>query len=103
MSGINAFTPGITVVLSATTTTSRVALLPSTSYYRGGSLRVGSISTNANCFIKFGDSTVVATTSDMVIPLGTVEIFTVPVNATHVAAITSAGTAILNLTLGEGI
>jgi hypothetical protein len=44
------------------------------------------VATNQKCFIKFGDSTVTATSADMVFPLG-VEVLAVPFGVTHIAVI----------------
>jgi hypothetical protein len=44
------------------------------------------ISTSGNCFVRFGDNTVTATSNDMLFPIGT-EIFTMEPSWTHVACI----------------
>ena len=49
------------------------------------------VSATGNCFVAFGDSTVVATTSDVLFPAG-VEVFSVDPSWTHVAFI-QAGAA----------
>lgn len=56
----------------------------------------------AECYIKFGDSTVVATTADMPVASGSTELFTKG-GATHVAFITASGTALVSFTNGEGM
>ena len=53
-------------------------------------------------YIKFGDSTVTATLTDMPVASGATETFTKG-SATHVAFITSAGTAAVAFTNGEGV
>src|SRR5688500_609681 len=59
---------------------------------------------DAVCFIDFGTSGVAAVSSGASMRLGpgAIEVFTVPLNATHVAAKTAAGTATLYITPGEG-
>jgi hypothetical protein len=52
---------------------------------------------NTDCFIIFGDSTVVATSSDALFTAG-VEAFKVPDGATHVAAIQESSSGIMTLT-----
>lgn len=91
------FTPGATVNIAATTTTGRVAL-PTT-----GAAQVAVVNDGATtAFVKFGNSTVEATTSDTPILAGSVRGFTVPSNATHVAAIMSSSTATVYFTMGDG-
>lgn len=54
-------------------------------------------------FVAFGNSLVVATTTEsMPIMAGSVEVFGVG-NATHIAAVTAANTTTLYVTLGDGI
>jgi hypothetical protein len=57
--------------------------------------------TSAVCFIKFGGSTVTATTADMPIPPGAVEVFSIG-DATYIAGITGGGTGTLYATPGFG-
>lgn len=63
-------------------------------------------SSNELAFIAFGtdDVTAVGGTSapDIPVPPGTVQTFTCPAWATHVAAITDSGTAALYILTGEG-
>jgi hypothetical protein len=59
-------------------------------------------------FIRFGDSTVTATSADVPIPSGAIEVmsFTVPeqdVTGAYMAAITASGTATVYFTTGVGI
>lgn len=62
---------------------------------------VSSPTANAIAFIEFGDSTVVAVAATgMPITPGTVMVFSVGANVTHMAAIGSAGT--LYVTCGHG-
>jgi hypothetical protein len=53
------------------------------------------------CYVRFGDETVEATTADMLIGPNQPELFRIGA-ATHVAAITSSGTAVLSITAGDG-
>lgn len=94
-----------TAPLAATTTTGRIALggTPRTAAFQVRVKNAGA----AEAFIRFGDSTVAATSADMSIASGGVEVFTIsnpgtrPV--THVAAITTSGTAALSFTTGQGV
>jgi hypothetical protein len=54
-------------------------------------------------FLAFGDSTVVATTSGMSMPPGSLDVVTLPAGTTHVAALTEAGTANVRICLGAGV
>lgn len=61
----------------------------------------------AQCYIRAGDSTVVATTSDTWLVPGVVEVFDLADSAnggtfTHIAGITASGTATLRITTGSG-
>lgn len=44
------------------------------------------VAANGNCYIAFGNSSVVATANDMLFPVGS-ELFVIPPAATHVAVI----------------
>lgn len=90
------FSPIATASLAVTTSTGRVALAADAS-----SVRLYNAGT-ATAFVKFGDSSITAATTNMPIPAGVVETFRPPGGATHVAAITSSGTATLYVTSGEG-
>jgi hypothetical protein len=85
-----------TATISATTVTARAAV-----DQHSNSARVVNAGT-ATAFLKFGDSTVEATTTDMPILSGATETFTKGA-ATHIAAITASGTATVYLTSGEGL
>lgn len=95
---LNPFTPGGSVTLPATTSSANVAL-PT---LKGNQALIYAPAANAAAFIKFGDSTVAAATTDIAIPPGFNRIFTIPSGATHVAAITGASTATLYFTTGDG-
>jgi len=59
--------------------------------------------TDADCFYKIGDSTVVATTSDTPLKSSVVEVFDYNQGGhTYIAAITATGTATLRITAGDG-
>jgi hypothetical protein len=87
-----------TASLAVTTSSDRVAITGNPTQVR---LRTNGA--DAVAFITFGDSTVTAATATG-IPLGpgAIEVFSVPLNATHIAAITASGTATLYVTPGEG-
>ena len=78
------FTPGPTVTLAATATSGRVAIP-----LNAGSVRLANPGASV-VFVRFGDGTVAATTSDMPILPGTAEAFSVG-GVSHVAGICSAG------------
>jgi hypothetical protein len=97
-----AFAPaGNTVSLAVTTATARVAL---TAPATAGAYQVRLYNAGtATAFVTFGTVTangVVATS--MPIPSGGIEVFSVASTVTHVAAITSSGTATLYATTGYG-
>lgn len=95
----NPFTPGATVTLAVTTSTGNVALgVPLIEKQ----VRIASLAANAAAFIRFGSSTVTAAVTDVPILPGTVTIFSVGADVTHVAAITGASTATLYFTSGQG-
>lgn len=92
--------PAATTNLAVTGTTGSVALPDATP----SQVRLWTVSTDAVCFIAFGDVTVVATTAaGMPFANGLTEVLSVPVGATYIAAITATGTATLYITPGEGI
>ena len=86
-----------TVTLSATTTTSRVAISGSDS---PGEYRVYNAGTVA-VFIRTGNSSVNAVVTDMPLAPGALEVLTL--RGTHVAGITASGTASVSFTPGDGI
>lgn len=97
------------VSLSASTTSARVALpvsAPTAEGLGNGTRRmvaIASRTSDADVYVRFGDSTVTATTAaGALVHGGQVRGFTVPVGATHVAAITASGTATVNIVPGSG-
>ena len=96
MSTFQSFTPAANASISVTTTTGNVAISGT-----GGTLRLANV-TSVECFVKVGESTVVATTSDFSVPGNTVAFISVPNTATHVAAITASSTATLRISRGDG-
>lgn len=85
--------------LSVSNTTSRVQLPGS----RPVQVRLRTLSTDADCFLEFGDVTVTAATATgYAFGGGSIEVITIPVNASYVAAITTSGTATLYIHSGEG-
>jgi predicted GH43/DUF377 family glycosyl hydrolase len=76
---VQALYPSINVSLNVTNVSSRVAMADPISLVR--------IAASVDCYMKFGDSTVTATTSDMLFPAGA-EIFSVEdPRITHIAAL----------------
>jgi hypothetical protein len=100
------FTPyaAATKALSVSNSTANVQLPSSTRQ-----VMLTTNSTDALCFIEFGGSSVTAvvpsggTLGGTPLNGGDAQMFTVPINATYVAAITSSGTATLYITPAEGI
>lgn len=87
--------------LSVTTSSARVAI-------SGGGPDVRVVNETAQgAFVRFTDSAGNATTSDMFIPGGAVEVYNIPDPTgglhTHIAAITSTGSTTLRFTSGRGI
>lgn len=54
-------------------------------------------------YVKFGDSSVAATTSDIPVGAGVTEVMDVPFGATHIAAIGTGATGSFKVTPGIGI
>lgn len=94
------FSPGATAKITVAATTARVALSQQRGPFQVRVCNLGS----AAAWIAFGDGTVVATTSDMPIPAGHVEYFTVGDNAIvpYVAAIAAGTTGDIAFTIGRG-
>ena len=95
------FAPGNTVKITVAAASGRVALQERRGPFQ---VRVCNLGT-ATAWIKFGDGTVAATTSDLPIPgNGFTEVITVnPDTATpYVAAIAAAATGDIAFTLGGG-
>lgn len=94
---MSAFTPGPTVTLSATATSSSSALSGT------GSQVVFQNAGPNTVFVTFGSSTVTATTANFPVLNGQSLQLTRPADSTHVAAICAATqTATLYVTPGEG-
>lgn len=93
-----------TQALSVSNASSRVALPANTRQ-----VLLTTIANDALCFVEFGGSAVVAvvpsggTLGGTPINGGDAQMFSVPINATYLAAITASGTASLYITPGEGI
>lgn len=102
------FTPGDTVALQVTTASARVALPnPSTG---PRTIMITEALGLEIAFIAVGDDTVTATVPTNATPVkgfailpGSKEPITVAPGQTHLAAVTSTGTATLYLTSGDGI
>jgi len=101
MSLMPPFTPGPTTSASSSGSASAATALPCV----GQQARIVSASggTQVLAFIKFGDSTVAATTSDTPIIPGSDQIFTPPSVATHFSVIAaSASATTIRVTSGIG-
>jgi len=100
------FTPyaASTQALSVSSASARVALPLSTRQ-----VMITTIVNDPMCFVEFGTSGVTAvvpsggTVGATPVNGGDAQMFSVPLNATHVAAITASGTATLYITPGEGL
>ncbi len=98
MPSLSPITPSGTVSRTVTAASANVALAKSGL----SQLMVTSAATNAIAFINVGTSNAVtAAVTDTPILPGTVQVFTIPFDATHVAAIGTTGTT-LYFTVGEG-
>lgn len=86
---------GAGTTLAVTTTSSRSAL-PQTQDGVNGNPRYVRVLPEAACYIKFGDSGVVATLNDILVQPNMAEVFSVR-GCTNVAAITRTGTANVNV------
>jgi len=100
------FTPiSPTVNLSATSSSSRVAKTPLPTNSGGATHEIRLVNTGTvTVFVEFGDSTVTAAvaTGLPILP-NTVEAFMLSASQTHIAGITSSGTATLYATTGLGV
>jgi len=96
MSTFQPFTPATNASLSVTTSTGRAAATGN-----GTTLRIANVAAT-ECFIKLGDSTVTATTSDFSMPANSVALLAASGAITYVAAITASGTATLRISRGDG-
>lgn len=96
MSTFQSFTPAANASISVTNTTGRAAISGT-----GATLRLANVST-VECFVKVGDSTVEAATTDFSVPANSQVFISVPNTATHVAAITAASTTTLRISRGDG-
>ncbi len=94
----NPLTPAGTASLSVSSVTSNVALAKATN-----TVMVTAPAGGAVCFIAFGTSAVTAAVTDTPILPGSVQTFSVPGTATHVAGITASSTQTLYFTSGEGV
>ena len=65
-------------------------------------LRVCTAASSALMYVKFGDSSVVATSNDMALPGGVVEIFQLSANDTHMSVISSGSSNTVYATIGLG-
>jgi hypothetical protein len=100
------FTPyaAATQALAVTSASARVALPLGTRQ-----VMLSTILNDSMCFVEFGGSSVTAvvpsgaTLGGTPLNGGNAQVFSVPIGATNVAAITSSGTATLYITPAEGL
>ncbi len=102
MPALAPFTPGNTKIITVAATTASLALPTG-----GDQVLISSIAANAIAFVNFGDSTVTVViptgTQQAGTPIlpGTVQTFTIPNGATHIATIGTTSN-ILYVTRGDG-
>jgi 2-methylaconitate cis-trans-isomerase PrpF len=102
---MQAFAPGDTAILAATTATARVQI---PNHNGAGERQVRLYNAgSATVFVKIGGSTVNAAVTDYPIPAGYVEVIsvpgTVPPADRYIAAIMASGSASLYVTTGDGL
>ena len=114
MASIDVFTPfgsATTAVSVSGSTASGTLNLPGTTSDLSGSSRTSNMSgisvrvynsTTVTVFIKFGASGITAATTDMPIPAGGVEVFTINPSCTTIAGITAGTSGTLYATTGMG-
>jgi hypothetical protein len=96
--------PAATHPLAVTTATANVALPANTAQ-----VMLSTKSADSLCFFEFGGSSVTAivpsgaTLGGTPLNGGTTQLFSVPIGATYIAAITASGTATLYITPAEGL
>lgn len=93
-----AFRPEGTAALAVSTTSASV-LLDGGPAFAVRIVNTGSVT----AFVRFGATTPTAVATDMPLLSGMTEVFTVPVGALYIAAITSASTTTLAITSGGGL
>lgn len=105
---LNPFTPGSTVAMTVTTTSTRVAL-PNSPASRSRTIVVKEVLGAEGAFIAFGDSTVTAALPSGSTPVqgypvgaGSKDVLTIPPGVTHLAAIAAADGAQISATIGDG-
>jgi hypothetical protein len=86
-----------TQTLAATTSSGTRVAVPT----RNGTIRLFNAGTTT-VFIKAGGATVAATTSDLPIPPGVIEVISKG-GATHISGITNSDSATVYVTPGEGV
>lgn len=97
---MNPFTPGATQSISVTATTGATAINTKSA----GQVRIVSMPGSDTAYIAFGLNTLEATTSDIPIPPESVVYFSVPQQASYVAAVCATDeTATLVFTFGDGM
>ena len=96
MSTFQPFTPGANFSISVTTSSARVNVAGA-----GNTLRLANVA-STECFVKLGDSTVTAATTDLSMPANSTLFLAVFDSTTYVAAITASGTATLRISRGDG-
>ena len=96
-----AFTPGATISVTGGSGASSAATALGKPL-GGAQVRVASPAGGQQAHFKFGDSTVQAAATDTPVLPGSVELFTAPSSATHVAVFGVGGTPTLYFTSGYG-
>lgn len=94
----NAFSPGVTQILSVTGTSSSVTIANT----KNQQVRIAAPAGGQIAFIRFALAASAALVTDMPILPGTVEIFSIGEGITIVSAITATSTQTLYVTYGDG-
>lgn len=66
------------------------------------SIRVANLDTSITAFLNFGTQGVLATSDDLPLPAGAIEIITVPPGCDYVAVIAASGSINVHITNGDG-
>lgn len=86
------FEPIRTIKMLAADNGKRIKI-PESMYESGRKSCLRIVINGENCFIKFGDETVKAENTDMILIQGITELLKLPVDATHISVISNFSTA----------
>lgn len=106
MAAVDAFKPGESYSATAGSSPAVAVQIRQTQSGTGTgpcTVRVCTAGSSALMFVKFGDSSVTATSSDMALPGGVVEIFQLAAGQTHMSVISSGSSNTVYATVGVGV